>query len=82
MFEKSWGEGEDRGISNLGKPKRKHFFQEVVPNYNVTTWVALAPAHMYPNPLSDMAVALQKSVGTMERLRSLLYQSKVHKVGS
>ena len=54
----------------------------MVPNYNVTTWVALAPAHMYPNPLSDMAVALQKSVGTMERLRSLLYQSKVHKVGS
>ena len=48
----------------------------------MTTWVALAPAHMYPKPLCDMAVALQKSVGSMARLRSLLYQSNVHNVGS
>ena len=38
----------------------------------VTPWVALAPAHMKPKPLLDMAVTLQKSVGVMLQLRSLL----------
>ena len=38
----------------------------------VTPYEALAPAHMYPNPSSDMASAEQKSVGLIFRFRSEL----------